>query len=286
MSVNLADIFEVLQRVDHANPANWGHPLMRGLVGYWPTLLGTGNKLRGFGPLAGDAIGHNGVAIGNDPLLGRAAQNFDYTENKRYWSAPLKWPGGPISLATWLYAPSSGTANGRSFFSNSSATWPDVFHGQIQPSSGTNCLFWDYGTYPDGRLAAEPLFDEWMHLVLVSAADAEDAYMAIYINGVLAAEKFESYDLGSFSGIDIGRLNATNLGDEYYHLGGIADFRIYNRVLSPAEAWQLYAPQTRWAMLNLLPEAEDVGFSWTPTAPTSGFRLINGRHYRPGRLIA
>jgi hypothetical protein len=70
--------------------------------------------------------------------------------------------------------------------------------------------------------------------------------LIVYVDGILA---------GSAAGdgnIKAGTLTELRIGargnNVAYWRGDIADVRIYGRALTAADAWQLYAPQTRWEL--------------------------------------
>ena len=269
-----------------AQPIDWQNPLARGLAAYWPTLLGAGNVIRGYGPLAGDMAAHNGAALSPDPVMGLAASNFDGTTSGRYWSSTLAWPGGPISVAFWMRIPNAGKHRS-AFGAPKSGTSTGTPVLECHPCWSDGKLYWDYGDITgDGRIstdfAGRNLFNQWVSVCLTSGGNATP-YMGISINGQLVASKSSSGNVTHTGPFDLGRWNDLD-NFPYPMVGALADFRIYRRVLSPAEIWSLYAPQTRWQMLR----ARSTRRWFTPSTPpaTGGFRLINGRQYRPGSLVA
>lgn len=224
------------------------HPQAQGLHAWWPTLKGVGSTIRGYGKNASDMTAYNGAALGADPLTGLAANNFDGATNSRYWSAPCVWSGGPVTVSFWLWSP-TGTSDASAFGTNNS----DDVSGQNRfqchvPYAGS--LYWDYGSGADARLQVSygsAYTNRWTAITLQSAG-ADGAYMAVWLDGVLAGSR-DASDSPSITTttMDLGRFSSDYYGG-FYAKGRIADFRIYNRVLSPAQVWALHAPQSRWSL--------------------------------------
>lgn len=68
-----------------------------------------------------------------------------------------------------------------------------------------------------------------------------------YIDGILVGYDMDYSHSGvsAWSGLDIGRR-----GDGSYSHSEIAYTALWRRVVSPAEVWQQFAPQTRWSMIR------------------------------------
>jgi hypothetical protein len=88
------------------------------------------------------------------------------------------------------------------------------------------------------------VFDDidW-HCIVASYNGAE---LVVYVDGVEAGRTAGTGNIkpGTLTELRIGARG----NDIAYWQGDIADVRIYNRALTPADAWQIYAPQTRWEL--------------------------------------
>ena len=73
--------------------------------------------------------------------------------------------------------------------------------------------------------------------------------LKIYINGILENTSTPAITLGSgTTRTYMGSFcNTLNFGSNWW-IGTIGDTRIYNRALNATEVWQLYAPESRWAL--------------------------------------
>ncbi len=77
--------------------------------------------------------------------------------------------------------------------------------------------------------------DRWRHLALVFDADAQT--IRLYMDGALAEERkyAVAHPIALHGGMRLGSWG----GNDRFFQGGIDDFRLYNRALSPAEIAQL-----------------------------------------------
>jgi hypothetical protein len=103
-------------------------------------------------------------------------------------------------------------------------------------SLGDKNIYWDYGTYTvnNGRVYTSyaAYLDKWTHIALVSAGTG-GTYQAIYLDGVEKVMSTTSTGpVAALSGLQIGAWTGVNC----YVKGGMDDFRIYNRVLSPTRS--------------------------------------------------
>ena len=111
-----------------------------------------------------------------------------------------------------------------------------VFHLWMD---ATEKIYWHHwtgveATYAYSIAAVEP--DSWYHVVGVSNANTGEE--KLYLNGI---SQLDGNVPGAFKSssndVDIGR--SAEYGDRYFN-GTIDEVRIYNRVLSAGEIWQLY----------------------------------------------
>ncbi len=234
--------------VDWSSSAWRRHPQARGLYAWWPTLAGAGNKLREM-VRSWDATAQNGAALGPDPVTGIAANNLNGNTHNRHWLSSLPWSGGPVTVSFWLRTlSSSGEPSAFGYDSGNlnrfCCSWP--YNDEV--------CYWDYGDMSGslpGRLTInfDPgWYGKWQHITLISGGSAIP-YMAIAVDGEIVAAKNDSSNHSASANLRFGGWQRSSPSQLFSHTGMLADFRIYNRVLTPSEIWQLYAPQTRWSLL-------------------------------------
>lgn len=138
-----------------------------------------------------------------------------------------------ISVELWAYIKSSDIGS-RVAFTIGGMDSPNRFMASIPWSDGN--VYWDYGNWTTtGRqsYAGTAYRDKWSHIVLVSKGSGGN-YKAIYIDGqVVASSNASDGPAQALSGGYIGQF-----ANNYFLKGRISTFRIYNRVLSPAEISQ------------------------------------------------
>jgi len=115
----------------------------------------------------------------------------------------------------------------------------------------------------------------WHHIAL-SAGPSSDV-IAFYVDGISQAITYDQQDTpSSFANFTktlyLGGFNDGGAPLSPY-VGNLLDFRIYNRVLTVDEVWQLYAPETRWELYEPVVRQWVVGVTAAPPAPTGARTL-------------
>lgn len=101
--------------------------------------------------------------------------------------------------------------------------------------------------------------------------------LRIYINGIQENSSAQTLAVGAAATFTyIGAFNNQTVFTTNFWKGNIGDVRIYNRALSAAEVYQLYAPQTRWALYR--PTAQLFDPLPFQTSPASGGGVGFGAH--------
>lgn len=193
-------------------------------------------------------LGFTGTFVNNPTRLtgvsGPYAINFNgssnYIENTAFtWSV-----NSPVTVCFWVNTP-GGTAGGGF----------DVGHNTTHRLSchcpyADNILYWDYGDWQGtGRITASlvPYLNSWTHITLVSAG-ALGAFKAIYLNGILVSSAAVSGGPGvPLTGLTLGKSFLS--GVNFWHLGAIDDFQIFNAVLSQQDIYN---------MLHMTPPARSI----------------------------
>lgn len=217
---------------------NCHSPQARGLVGWWPALGQDNPELRR------DYSGHHWhLRQGNSPTLVANAPmgqmgSFVVGSSQYYQGASSHVYQRPITLTAWATLASSNTgsalwvgdaASGSYYASCYFATTPTI--GVLQRSTTT---------------VLETASCSLNTLYFVAARIASSTSLELFVNG-----RYVSVDTTD-SGANNLNINAAAIGrfgdssPSFYHDGLIGDVRLYNRLLSDAEIWQLYNPATRW----------------------------------------
>ncbi len=217
-------------------PYNIWSPQARGLFFWWPTIGLAG------GPTITDKIGTNNGTLNSGALWsnisGIPAIDLDGSST------------ADIALGQTVSALSSSSPGTVSIWFN-----PDVFltRALLGGSAAENYFFWKFVSGPPfifrvanptdriDYVIPEPIVGAW-HLVTVTR---DGTNQRLFWNGIESTSGVLTTD--DTTNIDfIGRYSGT--GEDFN--GRVRDIRIYNRALSAADAYQLYAPSTRWDLYH------------------------------------
>lgn len=256
-----------------------GHPQAQGLYAWWPTR-DTDNRL--YNPVDGQyATPHGDVCSQSDGQMGWSSYSF-HGNPSNYWVAPFLWNlNRSVTVSAWMNFPKAND-----YSSLFSIYYGGAYTPRFQlsmPNPGDDYLTFDYGALgtEDYRIVcdASPYFNKWVHVVL----QASTYLRRIYVNGELQA----SLIVNNPTIIDSPKSELTignyRTGEDLPFAGRFTDFRIYNRVLSESEIWQLYNPATRWDMLPVKSNRMYF-FNDSPAAPV--FRRNYYQRYILGRRTA
>lgn len=211
---------------------NRASPQARGLLAWWPTI-----GVNGSGVSDRAAGLHNGVWTGTPtyvphPTTGRM---FDFDGSSYVVvSANARLANLYPTLSAWVEFDS---VSGYNTIIDKDVEW-------IIRGDNTNLT---YHQWPDAQSITVTVTTGVLYHV---AGTYDGVTMRLYLNGVQvnsAAKTGISGDFGNNVGI-----GAQGDGDVPMN-GRVGDVRIYDRALSAAEVWQLYAPQTRWQLYAPLP---------------------------------
>lgn len=237
-----------------------------GLVGWWPMLGSRGaNKLADFaqGRRYPGTLGSGATWKGSGPF--GQALNFDGTGNA-YVSVAGGHYGPTLTVAAWVnLADTSGSHAICGEFDNPGNTWLLYYR-----ATGNFELYDGTGSYFTATVAT----GTWYHVVF---ANWPGGGITAYFNGqpqsVTGGTRTWSSTANDFA---IGKWSVAPMS------GQIADVRIYNRRLSAAEVWDIYAPETRWELFAPAksrlfavppPPFTTLPASMTPTTPST-FQVI------------
>lgn len=224
------------ERNDHS-------PQARGLVGWWPTVGASRSVLPGYAGSLAPMVTANAPAVVGDSEVGQmlllnGSNQFAATI---VGGLPLFQQTTPFSVAQWVRTTDTdapfvsnwnilGTPGWRTDINNGSLRLlivNAVASGRVVRTTAT--------TYGDGNL---------YFFVATFSGNSAASGITLYVNGVAVA-------MTGVNDADPGTLvnhNAALGANLAFLAGSIADPRVYNRALSAAEVWQMYAPQTRWEL--------------------------------------
>ncbi|CAL9670257.1 hypothetical protein SUDANB176_07438 [Streptomyces sp. enrichment culture] len=192
---------------------------------------------------APDAVAGSGVTFGAEGPLGATdtAASFDGTGNA-YLDAgePAVDTGGTFSVSAWVMLPSLPTDN-VTVVSQDGTAQPGFELGyDVDTASWTFRIpasdMESLGTWKVSGAAA--VTGSWTHLIGVY--DAVLGKMMLYVNGVLVADDVQARHTtwNATGGLQIGR--KISLGGYTNHLkGSVADVKLHDRVIPPAEGQDL-----------------------------------------------
>lgn len=243
---------------------NRASPQAVGLVGWWPTVNGAAGATlpdlagRG-GALAFD--GTNDPGWSPAPVLGRALS----------WSTTNKYISGsstvanftrttPFTVAFWLYYSDGATTNRQIIMGNLTSSaitgwFVDLFSSSANDFRfvlrGTGGQSIDRSTTTNALVAGA-----WNHIVVSHDGSSALSGLKFILNGFDNATSFApidnltSSDTRSGLPFRVGRSgDLTTITAKSGTM--IADLRLYDRALSAAGAFALYAPQTRWQLYSV-----------------------------------
>lgn len=175
-----------------------------------------------------DAVSINGVTQGATGILGGSAYDFDGTDD--YVDLPDTFDRSASHVVTaWIYP--RDTTSQQMFWGEDSGNDGDRDYLRIGFTSGELDWFVESGGGANTVISTPITANEWVHVAGVVDYGASET--RLYKNGELVGTG--SYvssagDLGTTQ--EFGRYPPT---PDYYYDGKIADFRIYDHILTPAE---------------------------------------------------
>ncbi|EDY22117.1 PKD domain containing protein [Chthoniobacter flavus Ellin428] len=222
------------------------------------------------GTTADDTLGaHNGT-LTNFPaspwsagIVGAGSLNFDGVAS--YVAVPSIDVGSAFSFSTWVRV-TSGSSNLETIVANAAGGFATAgfrlfvygsahasYPGRVQLETGDGTT----GNAANTAIGALP-FDQWVHLAVTVDRTAGAAH--IYVNGIdQTADSSVVTDFPTAAPLTLGRMSTA----AYFFGGGMDDFRLYSRVLVPADIDQLrnlcVSPIGHWGFNNTTADAAPNG---------------------------
>ena len=222
---------------------NRASPQAVGLVGWWPTVGQSGNLLdltgRGW-TMSAPSSGATPSRVATDTF--GEARSFDGGDELNCATAVVS--GEPFTVTCWFKTAVTSGVQTLASLSNGSNQFYRLFLFDANVGAQSQ------GTGAYTRTTASFAANTWSLAVGVWAATNS---RAAYVNG--GNPVAETTNTGAtVTQTDIG-VNRGNGAAYERFTGSLADVRIYNRALSDAEIWTLWAPQTRWDLYLVTPFA-------------------------------
>jgi hypothetical protein len=212
-----------------------GHPLLRGLVGYWPMLEGSGGKI--------SDLSHNGnigeltgAALWSSGLFGGCVDYDGSSRRHKIGYNPVLFCSPYMTVAFWAKSDvtnytSSGYVVSMYDYAANKRVWAIAVNASgdlwtvLTSANGIN------GYYTNSTLAVDSSWHFFTFVVNNSTRQWDMYVDGIFNQTITAAVTYA--DQGSF--LTIGGLDGSNYFD-----GGIDDIAMWNRRLSVAEIYGLY----------------------------------------------
>lgn len=142
---------------------------------------------------------------------------------------------GMYSIAVWVRTDTDKSYNGICGPSSINEYYA------IDPVDGSNFLVRRGSGYDSFTITNMTVLGTWVHLIITEDTNGAD----LYVNGGM---KTATASISPGTSRIITRLCRFGGSTTYNLEGAWADFRIYDHKLSEAEAYQIYAPETRWEL--------------------------------------
>lgn len=238
-------------QIDLAQPIDWQHPQARGLVAYYPLWLGASvldsARDRAFGRYpVNESLSY--PSITGDGTFGRAVL-FNGSSSSLVHSAAFVNRG--CTLSAWIYPTNATAAHsivtvGNTLLSGqvmSLRARGDVSGDPLQMAA------YDGITLTSSNSSTGYSLNSWQLATGVLNANGSSA---VYRNGASKGTHAAAVNALEF-------LNSTAIGYQNndatlqrYFAGRMGEVRVYGRVLSDAEVYNLWHPARRWGMLRTL----------------------------------
>ena len=217
---------------------NRASPQMRGLASWWPS----NGQPNGAGVVMDRAGSNHGTRSGSVTTLplGEFGTVLDFPGGGSDYITLANQDFDQITVTAWIWSSSSNEAG----FNHIISRHPDWF---LSHGGGSGIRF-NINGIAEAYAASgyTGVSNQWCHL----AATYDKVNITGYLNGIQTGSPTAySNPIGS-SGTQ--RMGAYG-GGGFNWVGRMADVRIYNRALTAAEIWQIYAPQTRWQLYQPWP---------------------------------
>lgn len=226
-----------------------GHPLSRGLVGYWPLNEGGGEKA--VSPVTPRLLGTiTGTTVVPGPTSG-TARKFNGSTDKIVCGSPGVSPGtSDLTLCAWWRTPSfalSGGANQRAISCRIDAN--NLFQFDMADGAGSTSAvsfaLIDSGSEHSWFTSTAWNTNTWYFVALRYQRSGTVA--KIFMNGVdQALTTASGYGPGTADNVLWMGMRSDSTAA---YQGVLENVRLYNRALTPSEIWQLYV--TPYAGLEL-----------------------------------
>lgn len=213
----------------------------KGLLAWWPALGSRGCNVW-YDRVHGISLANSGGVY--DVSVDTLGWAKNWATDDIYAAATgapfLTAVGTQLTIAAWVRITSGSTGN-RHIFSVTTNSSAAIAYQVLRSNTG----LWFYVGATSQATGLVFSDTAWKHIVC--RYDGQN--LQSYLNGVEVGTPAAYSSVVSVGTENIPAIGARTSAANYWR-GDIADVRVYGRVLSAAEIWQLYAPETRWALYD------------------------------------
>jgi hypothetical protein len=233
---------------------------------------------------------NNGTAFG-DPQVSNGAFVFDGTGDYITNTRSGYSSSGTYTVSTWVNIgkEASGQTSPNIFqYGRGQTSTTDTGIGLITSSSDDRITAFVYGNN-DFTVYGIKKYGTWIHLTSVYELSASGTILTLYVNGNNEGSQATSTGagIGATPHLSIGvQANVSDLPiNATYFNGSIANFRLFNRALTPGEIWQLYAYQKEYFGHGDLGMTLKAGRLGIGTSEPRAMLDVRGDLYAPGTIV-
>jgi len=226
-----------LTRPNGTYSINQASPQANGLIGWFPL----GGSSRG-NTRVRNVVLEQDYAVSNANPVWRPDASLGMVP---YWAASRYRPqlagsvGDQFSVA--MIFKRTDTGSGRWVWGTGDQTLNNCqVHIGTNSTTTVNFNFWNN----DLSVTVPSILNSWQWMVAVYDKSLPSNNQKIYLQGVLVGQRTNTT---GFLGTQQHYLGWRQGFNESFY-GEVADVRVYNRALSADEAWQMWAPETRWEL--------------------------------------
>ena len=237
---------------------NRDSPQARGLVGWWPLTEGGGPTQRDLSGFGRNTSFKAGTETWEKTSLGSSAVLFDDASSEYLQTDKAVVTARPFTMSCWVNSNDDSILQMAMTISDISSTTNFAWLALAGATAGdpVDCAMKDGSGIVGTVTSTGYTVGKWHHIVGTFGDE-----IAAYIDG--GSKTTTSVKTPTnIDRLSIGRVHRAGTAPAYFS-GSIFDARIYNRVLSDQEVFDLFAPPTRW---DLYKPPHDAGVAFQVAA--------------------
>lgn len=266
-------------QIDLAQPVDWSNPQARGLVAYYPLWL-TGSQIAFDMARRLRTIQESGdyPSVSTDATFGRALSFNGSSDRLISTDTPYIFRGYTFSV--WFNSTSSTTQ--QTMFGKGSVDGTEalMYLGLVGDAAGDPVRMGVYDGANSSAANTTTAYPTNQWALATGAVNANGSTVA-WLNGGSKGTDATATNEPAGTVMFMG-LRYWNSSFDRYFAGKLGEVRVYNRVLSDNEVYNLWQPTTRWSMLRTLTGRRTFYVPAAATDPEAN--LIGGKLIRGGLL--